>query len=273
MSRQTETLLMNALVLVVALLTAFPLVWMLSVSFMTPGEAAVFPPPLWPKHATFENYVELFARGGMGRYVFNSFLISTCATLLALTFNVTAGYAFAKMRFAGRDAVFGILLGALIIPAQVGMMPLFLMLKSMGVINTYAGALVPWIASVFGIFLVRQFALSIPDEMIEAARVDGASEFRIFRSIVMPVLQPVLVTVALFTFLTSWNDFMWPLIVLTGEQNYTLPVALAALSREHVQDNEMMMAGAVVTTIPVLLLFLALQRFYIQGMLSGSVKG
>jgi multiple sugar transport system permease protein len=264
---------LNVLLFLVGALTLFPLIWMVSVSFMAPGESAAFPPPLWPERATWANYTELFGRFGLGRYLINSLIISVIATLMALTLNVMAGYAFAKLTFAGRDAAFNFLLGALIIPAQVGMLPLFLMLKTMGLVNTYAGALIPWIASVFGIFMVRQFALSIPDEMIEAARVDGADEFRIFRTIVLPLMQPILVTLALFVFLSSWNDFMWPLIVLTGEQRYTLPVALAALSREHVQDNEMMMAGAVVTTLPVLILFLALQRYYIEGLLAGSVKG
>ena len=152
-------------------------------------------------------------------------------------------------------------------------LPLFLMLKGMGLVNTYAGALVPWLASIFGLFLVRQYALSIPDEMLEAARIDGAGEGQIFRRIVLPTLQPIIVTLGLFVFLGSWNDFLWPLIILTDQSNYTLPVALAALSREHVQDVELMMAGAVVTVAPVLILFLALQRYYIRGMLAGSVKG
>ena len=159
------------------------------------------------------------------------------------------------------------------IPAQVTMMPLFLMLKQMGLVNTYAGAVVPLMASVFGIFLVRQYARSIPDELLEAARIDGASEMRIFFQIVLPVLKPILVTLAIFVFLGAWNDFMWPLIVLSDSGHFTLPVALASLSREHVQDNEMMMAGSVVTVLPVLVLFLALQRYYLQGLLVGSVKG
>ncbi|MBU4239809.1 MAG: carbohydrate ABC transporter permease, partial [Alphaproteobacteria bacterium] len=186
---------------------------------------------------------------------------------------VPAGYAFAKLRFKGRDKVFQLLVAALVVPAQIGTLPLFLMLKSMGLVNTYAGALVPWLASIFGLFLVRQYALSIPDEMLEAARIDGASEGQIFRRIVLPTLQPIIVTLGLFVFLGSWNDFLWPLIILTDQSNYTLPVALAALSREHVQDIELMMAGAVVTVAPVLILFLALQRYYIRGMLAGSVKG
>ena len=265
--------IVNSLLVLCALVAAFPLVWMLSVSFMTPGEASHFPPPLLPAKATLANYRELFAQAGIGRYFLNSLLLALAATALSLAFNVGAGYAFAKLQFRGRERIFKLLLGALVIPGQVAMLPLFLMLKQMGLVNTYIGVLVPAAASIFGIFLVRQYALTIPDALLEAARLDGASELRIFRSIVLPLLGPILVTLAIFSFLGSWNDFMWPLIVMTDKDLYTLPVALASLSREHVQDNEMMMAGSVLTIVPVLLLFLALQRYYIQGLLVGSVKG
>jgi multiple sugar transport system permease protein len=264
---------LTLLAAIVALLVLAPLVWMVSVSFMTPGAAAQFPPPLWPEHPTLENYRTLFGTYGIGRYLLNSILVSCLATALALLFTVPAGYAFAKLRFTGRDAVFQALVGALVVPGQIGMLPLFLELKAMGLVNSYGGVLVPWLANIFGIFLVRQFCLSIPTEMIEAARVDGASEWMIFRRIDLPTLKPVLVTLALFVFLGSWNDFMWPLIVLADQDLYTLPVALAALSREHVQDNELMMAGSVVTVLPVLVLFLVLQRHYLDGLLAGSVKG
>lgn len=257
----------------VALLTIAPLLWMLSVSFMAPGEAAQFPPPLLPADPTVENYRTLFGSYGIGRFLANSLLVSTLATILALLFTIPAGYAFAKLRFNGRDATFRLLVAALVVPGQIGMLPLFLELKAMGLVNSYAGALVPWLAGIFGIFLVRQYCLSIPDEMLEAARIDGASEGQILRHIVLPILTPIIVTLALFVFLGSWNDFMWPLIILADQELYTLPVALAALSREHVQDNELMMAGAVVTTLPVLILFLALQRYYLSGLLTGSVKG
>lgn len=257
----------------VALLTTAPLLWMVSVSFMAPGEAAQFPPPLLPADPTMENYRTLFGSFGIGRFLANSLLVSTLATVLALIFTIPAGYAFAKLRFRGRDATFRLLVAALVVPGQIGMLPLFLELKAMGLVNSYAGALVPWLAGIFGIFLVRQYCLSIPDEMLEAARIDGASEGQILRRIVLPILTPIIVTLALFVFLGSWNDFMWPLIILADQNLYTLPVALAAMSREHVQDNELMMAGAVVTTLPVLILFLALQRFYLSGLLTGSVKG
>jgi multiple sugar transport system permease protein len=263
----------NLLLWLAAAITIFPLAWMLSVSFMAPGEASHFPPPLLPAHPSLVNYRELFAQAGIGRYFANSVVLALAATALSLLFNVGAGYAFAKLRFRGRERIFKLLLGALVIPGQVAMLPLFLLLKQMGLVNSYIGVLLPAAASIFGIFLVRQYALTIPDALLEAARLDGASELRIFRSIVLPLLAPILVTLAIFSFLASWNDFMWPLIILNDNRLYTLPVALASLSREHVQDSEMMMAGAVLTIFPVLLLFLAMQRYYIRGLLMGSVKG
>ena len=256
-----------------ALVALFPLLWMLSVSFMQPGEAGSLPPPLLPAHATLRNYETLFLRAGVGRYLFNSLAISAAITVLSLAFNLMAGYAFAKLRFAGRERLFRVLLGMLVIPAQVAMLPLFLMLKYMGLVNSYAAVVMPAAATAFGIFLVRQYARGIPDELLEAARIDGASEWRIFGQIVLPLLKPIMVTLAIFTFLTAWNDFMWPLIALTGQEHYTLPLGLASLAREHAQDSELMMAGSVVTVIPVLALFLAMQRYYIEGLLLGSVKG
>ena len=273
MNARVAKTIVNGLLVAAAFIALFPLAWMASVSFMQPGEASAFPPPLLPAHATLANYHVLFERAGMGRYLVNSLLVATATTALSLLFNLAAGYAFAKLHFAGRERLFRSLLGALVIPAQVAMIPLFLMMKWLGLINNYGGVVVPALASVFGIFLVRQYAQSIPNELLEAARIDGAGEGRIFATIVLPLLKPIIVTLAIFTFLASWNDFIWPLIVLSDQAWQTAPVALAGLSREHVQDNELMMAGSVVTTLPVLILFLALQRHYIQGLLLGSVKG
>jgi multiple sugar transport system permease protein len=272
-SRPVQRGLLLAAMSALALLALAPLLWMVSVSFMAPGAASAIPPPLWPSAPTLHNYRELFERAGMGRYLFNSFLVATLTTVVAVGLNTLAGYAFAKLRFRGREAAFRALLAILVIPAQVAMMPLFLLLKEMGLVNTYAGAIVPGMAGVFGIFLVRQYARGIPDELLEAARIEGAGEGRIFVQIVLPLLRPILVTLAIFSFMGAWNDFMWPLIVLTDQSRHTLPVALATLSREHVQDVELMMAGAVVTVLPVLVLFLALQRHYLQGLMVGGVKG
>ncbi|HEX5124502.1 MAG TPA: carbohydrate ABC transporter permease [Rhodanobacteraceae bacterium] len=268
-----QPLLVNGALVLLAFFALFPLLWMLSVSFMHPGEASTMPPPLLPHAPTLANYHELFERAGMGRYLASSLLVAVAITFLSLLFNLAAGYAFAKLRFAGRDRLFQTLLAALVIPAQVAMIPLFLIMKWLHLVNTYGGVIVPAMATVFGIFLVRQYARSIPDELLEAARIDGAGEWRIFGTIVLPLLKPIIVTLAIFTFLASWNDFMWPLIVLSDQAWQTAPVALAGLSREHVQDNELMMAGSVVTILPVLALFLALQRYYLEGLLLGSVKG
>ena len=273
MSARFTRIAINGALVVLSAVVLFPLLWMLSVSLMQTGEASAFPPPLLPAHATFDNYRQLFERAGMGRYLANSLAIVSALTLLSLAFNLSAGYAFAKLQFAGRERLFRTLLGALLIPAQVAMIPLFLIMKWLHLVNSYGGVIVPGLAGVFGIYLVRQYAQTIPDELLEAARIDGAGEWRIFLRIVLPLLKPIVVTLAIFTFLASWNDFMWPLIVLSDQAWQTAPVALAGLSREHVQDNELMMAGSMVTILPVLLLFLVLQRHYLQGLLLGSVKG
>lgn len=267
-----KAMMVNGVLALAALLTVAPLLWMLAASFMQAGEASSFPPPLLPAEPTLAHYRALLSGGGLGRQFLNSLGLALAATALSVTFNTLAGYAFAKLHFAARDKLFALLIAALVIPGQVAMLPLFLMLKSMGLVNSYAGVLVPSLAGIFGIFLVRQYARSIPDELLEAARMDGAGEFRIFFSVVLPLLTPVLATLAVFAFLGSWNDFMWPLIVLTDGELHTLPVALASLSREHVQDSELMMAGAVITVLPVLALFLLLQRYYLQGLTMGGVK-
>jgi multiple sugar transport system permease protein len=209
----------------------------------------------------------------MGRYVVNSVVVATLATLFSLAFNITAGYAFAKLHFRGRQRLFHVLVTALVIPGQICMIPLFFELKALGMVNTYVGVILPFLASLFGIFLVRQYALGLPDEMLQAARVDGANEWQVFFRICLPNLAPIMATLGLFTFLSAWNDFLWPLIILSDDRLYTLPLAVASLSREHSQDMALVMAGAVVTIAPVLFLFLVLQRHYIRGLLAGSVKG
>ncbi len=266
------TIGLYAALLVFGALSLLPLLWMVSASFMAQGEATTFPPALLPHHPTLVHYRDLFGRLALGRYAMNSALVATVTTIGALAINASAGYAFAKLRFRGRDATFRAMAAGLAIPVQVAMLPLFLLIKSLGLVNNYGGVIIPGLSSIFGIFLVRQYALAIPDDLLDAARIDGAGEFRVFRSIVLPTIQPVLATLALWTFLATWNDFMWPLIVLSDDRRYTLPVALAGLVGEHAQDVELMMAGAVITVLPVLILFLMLQRYYVEGVTEGSVK-
>lgn len=273
MSTRTVRILLHLLLALGAVLALLPLVWMVSASLMPAGEASTYPPRLFPRQVTLEHYVALFTRLNLGRYLLNSTLVAGVVTGVSLLVNAMAGYAFAKLRFRGRDRIFRVLAAGLVVPVQVSVLPLFLLMKQLGLVNTYAGVIIPSLASIFGIFLIRQYAVSIPDDLLDAARMDGASELRIFRSVVLPAIVPILATLAIWTFLGTWNDFMWPLIVLSDDAHYTLPVALANLAGEHVQDTELMMAGSVLTILPVMLVFLFLQRFYIQGIMVGSVKG
>ena len=273
MNRRLSTFLVHTALILGAVITVLPLFWMVAASLMPAGEATTFPPRFLPSDPTLFHYRDLFTRLHIGRSFFNSALIAVGVTAISLLFNSMAGYAFAKLRFRGRDRLFALLLAALVIPTQVGMLPLFLMMKYLGLVNSYWGAIVPSMASIFGIFLIRQFMSSIPDDLLDAARIDGASEFRIYWTVILPLARPILVTLAIFTFMSMWNDFMWPLIILTDESKYTLPVGVASLVGEHAQDVELMMASSVLTVLPVLVLFLALQRYYIAGLIAGSVKG
>lgn len=256
-----------------AALTLAPLFWMVAASFMHPGEANQLPPPLWSADPTLDNYRQLFTRLDMLRNLANSAVVTVLATVLSVMVTSLAGYAFAKLPFRGRERLFKALASALVVPAQVGMLPLFLLLRELGLVNTYAGVLVPYVASIFGIFLIRQYALGVSDELLDAARIEGAGEFAIFRLVALPIIKPILVTLAAFTFLNAWNDFMWPLIVLSDSGMYTLPVALANLVGEHVQDTELMMAGSLLTILPALIVFLIFQRTYVEGIMAGGVKG
>jgi len=270
---RASTILLHAGLILGALIALLPMFWMVSASLMPAGQASSYPPRLIPERITFEHYTALFTRLDLGRYLVNSTLVALTVTTISLGINSMAGYALAKLRFRGRERVYRLMMAGLVVPVQVTMLPLFLLMKQLGLVNSYAGVIIPSLASIFGIFLIRQYTLALPDELLDAARIDGASEARIYVSIVLPVIRPILATLAIWTFLTTWNDFMWPLIVLSDESRYTLPVALASLVGEHVQDTELMMAGSVLTVLPVLLVFLFLQRYYVEGVMMGSVKG
>lgn len=272
MRRALHAFALHAALVAAAVATLLPLAWMALASLVPEGGAGELGASLRAGRFTLAHYEALFTRLDLARTLANSAGLATTVTAISLLVNAMAGYAFAKLRFAGRDRIFRGLLATLVIPAQVGMLPLFLLLKELGLVNTYAGVVIPGIASVFGIFLVRQYALSIPQSLLDAARIDGAGEWRIFATIVLPLIRPILVTLGIFTFLGTWNDFLWPLVVLTDDRLYTLPVALANLLGEHVQDVELMMAGAVLTVAPVVLLFAVLQRYYLQGIVTSGLR-
>lgn len=272
MKRRVEAVTLHVVLAVAAVLALLPLVWMVSASLMPSGEASALPLRLWPSVPTLAHYRDLFARLDIGRHLAISAGVATVTTVVALACNTLAGYAFAKLPFPGRERTFRVLLGALVVPGQVAVLPLFLLMRALGLVDTWLGVIVPGMASVFGIFLVRQYARSIPDGILDAARVDGAGELQVFGAIALPLMTPILITLGLFTFMGSWNDFLWPLIVLADDDRYTLPLALANLVGEHVQETELVMAGAVLTVLPVVLLFLVLQRWYVAGITTGGVK-
>jgi multiple sugar transport system permease protein len=250
-----------------------PFLWMLLSSVKPEREIRRVPPTWWPETFTLGNYGELLSRLDFPRFFANSVLVAVLVTAGNLVFCSALGYALAKLRFPGRRLLFGLVLGTLMVPGMVLFVPQFVLVSNLGLVNTYAGLVLPFLAGPFGVFLMRQYLLSIPDELIEAARVDGAGELRIFWRIVLPLCRPALATLGILTFLASWNNFLWPLVVATTEDRYTLPVALALYS---VGQNRMnfglLLAGAVVVVLPVLLVFVFLQRHFLRGIATTGLK-
>ena len=275
MSRRTlASVPVNVALAAATVFAAAPLAWMVSASFMHAGDATVVPPRFLPSDPTIEHYVSLFTRLDMARHFLNSAFVTTLATVLSVTINSMAGYAFAKLPFGARDRTFRGLTLALVVPAQVGMLPLFLLLRELGLVNTFAGVLVPYLASVFGIFLIRQYALSVPDDLLDAARLDGAGEARVFAMIVVPLIRPILTTLAMFTFLNAWNDFLWPLVtILTKQEAFTLQLGLATFQGAHQTQWHYVAAANIMSMLPLLVLFLLAQRFFVRGIATQGLKG
>jgi multiple sugar transport system permease protein len=255
------------------ILTLAPFFWMITTSIKTKAGMFAMPPQWLPKDPTLSHYKELFEKVSFFRYFINSTIVAVTVTFLGLFLNSLAGYAFAKFRFPGRDKIFLVLIIALMVPSQVTMMPVFLILRNMGLINSYFGLIITGTVSVYSIFLMRQFVQSIPNDIIESARIDGCSEFGIYWNVILPLCKPVLATLGIFTFMASWNSFLWPLIVMIREEMYTLPVALANLNGQHATDYGLLMAGAVIVVIPVIIVFLFAQKYIIEGISTTGLKG
>lgn len=271
--RRWQEWLFFAFLCVSLIFTLFPFVWMISTSFKGPGEIFTETPTLIPGQPTLENFSNLLKSANLGRSFMNSLVFALGMTLLSVICNAMAAYGFAKMSFPGREKIFALLLLTMMVPGQVTMMPAFLILKAMGLLNTFTGLIIPGIASVFGIFMLRQFMQAIPEEILEAARIDGCSELRIFFSIMLPLCRPILATLAIFSFIGAWNEFFWPLVIMLREDMQTLPVALANLNGQFNTDWGLLMAGSVLVVVPVILVFLLAQKHYIKGIAAGGVKG
>lgn len=263
---------LHVLLAVTAAVTLLPFFWMLSTSLKSGGGLFTYPPTWIPKEPTFQWYIQLVKEVNFLLHFRNSVIVASCVTVLSLFINSMAGYAFAKHRFRHRDKLFSLLLATMMVPGQLTMIPVFLLLKKLGLLNSYLGLIIPVSANVFGIFLIRQFMMSIPNDLIESARIDGCSEFRIYWSVVLPLCRPVLATLGIFTFMGSWNDFLWPLIVMVREAGYTLPVALANLNGQHPTDFGLLMAAAVVVVVPVIVVFILAQKYVIRGIATTGLK-
>lgn len=271
-SRRTRTWTYVALSIGLLLMIG-PFVWMLVSSVKPEAEIRQSPPSFLPGEVTWDNYVGVFERLDMATFFVNSIVVALAVTVGNVLFCSMLGYALAKLDFAGRRALFGVVLGTLMVPGVVTFVPLFVLVTNMGLTNTLPGLILPFLVQPFGVFLLRQYISGLPDELIHAARVDGAGELRIFFSIILPLCGPALATLAILTFLGSWNNFLWPLVVATTEDTYTLPVALALYSTGQNSTNYgLLLAGAVVVVIPVIAVFLALQRYFVQGVAMTGIK-
>jgi multiple sugar transport system permease protein len=255
------------------LATLTPFLWMLLGSFKPEAELQRVPPTWWPATPGLHNYRELFDRLDFPRFFANSAVVAGTVTLGNLVFCSMVGYALAKLDFAGRRVLFGLVLGMLMVPGVVTFVPLFVLVSNLGMVNTYPGLILPFLVTPLGVFLMRQFISGLPDELIEAARIDGAGEWRIFARVIMPLCGPALATLGILTFLSSWNNFLWPLVVAQSEERYTLPVALALYSiGQNATRYGLLLAGSVVVIVPVIVLFVALQRYFVQGIATTGIK-
>lgn len=265
--------LLHVALVIGLIVMAVPFVWMILGSFKTTGELRRLPPTWIPEDPTLSNYRDLFQRLDFPRYFFNSVVVAVLVTAGNLVFCSMLGYALAKLDFPGKRALFVIVLSTLMVPAFVTFMPLFVLVSNLELTNTHAGLILPFLAGGLGVFLMRQFISGIPDELLDAARVDGAGEYAIFFRIVLPLCGPALATLGVLTFLAQWNSFLWPLVVASTEDMYTLPVALALFATGQQESNlALQLAGASVVVLPVVLLFFALQRFVIQGIATTGIK-
>lgn len=271
--RGSGALWINAVLALGLLIMVVPFLWMLLGSFKPTPELRQVPPTWLPENATLGNYRDLFERLNFPRYFFNSAVVAITVTLGNLLFCSMLGYALAKLHFPGKRVLFLLVLGTLMVPGIVTFMPLFVIEANLGIINTHAGLILPFLAGAFGAFLMRQFIIGLPDELLDAARVDGAGEYYIFFRIILPLLGPPLATLGILTFLGSWNSFLWPLVAATTEDMYTLPVAIALFAVGQQETNfGLLLAGAVVVVLPVLLIFVLLQRYFTQGIAMTGIK-
>lgn len=264
-------LLISILLGVLGIVTFFPFLWMIFSSFKTNAEINQIVPSLLPKAASLDNFKELFVRMNFGLYLKNTLIVTICS-FAGLFLNAMAGYGFAKYDFKGKNKLFLLVLATMMIPGQVKMIPVYLLLNSVGLTNSLTGIILPGLVGAFGVFLFRQFMSTISDEMIEAARLDGANEWYIFFKIILPLTKPILAVQGILTFIGGWNSFLWPLIIANDEKYYTLSVGLQLLQGQHGGNYALQMAGATFMVVPILIVFLIFQKYILEGFNVSGMK-
>ncbi|MFT4122642.1 MAG: carbohydrate ABC transporter permease [Microbacteriaceae bacterium] len=273
-ARRVPVVVLYVVLVVAAIVTILPFVWVLSGSLRGMTDFRSDPGAWLPSSVTFENYGRLFSTAGFGGFLVNSLVVAAITVAANVVGGALAGYALSKLEFRGKRIAFGAVLVALMMPFSATFVPQFVITVHLGLVNTLVGIALPSAVLPISVFIVRQYAASVPDELLEAARIDGASEARIFAQIFLPLAGPALATVTIMAFLASWNNFIWPLIVAQQSSTYTLPVGLAATQQaaQNVTDYGLVLAGAVVVMLPVLVLFLFLQRYFVQGIAATGLK-
>ncbi len=258
--------------IVVGAITVLPLLYMGALSLQTEAETLAANPVLWPDSPQWGNYAELFERAPFGNFIVNSLIVAGGITLAHLLFDPLVGYVFAKFRFPLRNTLFLLLLTTLMIPLFVRMIPLYVMMSDLGWLDTHQALIVPFLMDAFGIFLMRQFIQPIPDDLINAARIDGASELRIYLRVILPQVKPALAVLGLFTFVHQWNEFLWPLVATSSEEMRTIPVGLTLFNQEYFTLWHLTAAGSVILFVPTVLLFLFSQRYFVRGITLSGLK-
>lgn len=269
--RSPDRLLLLLFLVVLAVVAVFPFYWVVAGSLMAPSELFASVPRLWPSSPDFSTYSRIFQLVPLGRYFANSVVVSGTTTIIAVVVASAAGYCFARLTFVGQGVLFALILGALMVPSQATMVPLFVMFANWNLINSYPGIILPGVISAFGVFMMTQFFKTLPPELREAAIVDGANEFRIFARVYLPLARPAVATLALIVFMGTWDQLLWPMIVAPAPDMRTLQVGLAFIRQQAPIQNQVM-AAIVVSVIPVVIAFLLAQKQFIAGITAGAVK-
>ncbi len=256
-----------------SIIMVMPFVWMLLSTFKDQSELMRFPPKFLPDEFSFKNYIEVFSSVPFLRYYLNSLLVTTVAVVLTLFTSSLAGFAFAKYKFRGRNIIFKTMLGAMMIPFPVTIIPLYIMIYNMGLVDTYIALIVTGAVSIFGVFLMRQFIVSIPNDLIDAARIDGCSEFQIFRIIVIPNIRAPLSALAIFSFMATWNAFLWPLLVVNNDEHRTIQLGVQYFTQRYGDLMHLQITAAAMAVIPIIVVYLILQKQFIQGITMTGLKG